>query len=103
MNRSDYLMAKRIAIAPEQVRSVAAQFKSKSQESEAMVQQLGSGVSGLQSQWEGMAAQRFMSDFEQWKVNMKRYAELLNSIGLDLERIANALEATDQQLAGGKS
>ena len=96
-------MAKRIAISPEQVRSVASQFKSKSQESEGMVQQLGSAVNGLQSQWEGMAAQRFMSDFEQWKVNMKKYAELLNSIGLDLDRIANTLEETDQRLAGGKS
>jgi WXG100 family type VII secretion target len=95
-------MAKRIAISPEQVRSVAAQFKSKSQESDAMVQQLGSAVDGLQSQWEGMAAQRFMGDFQQWRANMKNYAQLLNDIGLQLDRIANTLESTDQQLAGGR-
>lgn len=93
-------MAKRIAISPEQVRSVATQFKSKGQESEAMVQQLGSAVDGLQSQWEGMAAQRFMGDFQQWRTNMKNYSQLLNEIGMQLERIANTLETTDQNLAG---
>ena len=95
-------MAKRITISPEQVRSVGSQFKTKSQESEAMVQQLGSAVRGLEAQWEGMAAQRFKGDFEQWMVNMKQYSQLLNDIGLQLDKIANTLETTDQQLAGGR-
>ncbi len=92
-------MAKRITISPDQVRSVASQFKAKGNESDGMVQQLSSAVKSLEAQWEGMAAQKFKGDFEQWMVNMKKYAALLNDIGLHLDKIANTLETTDQQLA----
>lgn len=90
----------RIKISPEQVRSVAAQFRSKSSESGSMAQQLASAVDGMQAEWEGMAAQRFYTDFTQWKAQMQKYVELLNGIGTELDRIANTIEQTDQQLAG---
>ena len=93
-------MAQRIAISPEQVREVARQFKTKSQESLTMRSQLDSSVKGIQSQWEGAASQRFYTDFETWKQHMQNHVELLNSIGLELDRIANTIEQTDQQLAG---
>jgi WXG100 family type VII secretion target len=95
-------MAKRITISPDQVRSVASQFKAKGNESDGMVQQLSSAVRSLESQWEGMAAQKFKSEFETWAVDMKKYATLLNDIGLQLDKIANTLETTDQQLASGR-
>lgn len=91
----------RIKISPEQVRGVAGQFRSKSQESATMAQQLGSAVDGMQSEWEGMAAQRFYGDFTQWKQQMQKYVELLNGIATELDRIANTIEQTDQQLAQG--
>jgi len=93
-------MAQRIAISPEQARDVARQFKQKSQESLTMRNQLDSAVRGIQSQWEGAASQRFYTDFETWKQQMQNHVELLNTIGLELDRIANTLEQTDQQLAG---
>lgn len=92
----------RIAITPDQVRSAASQFKAKSQESLSMSQQLDSAVKNMQSQWEGMASQRFYTDFETWKQQMQKHVELLNSIGLELDRIANTIETTDQQLASGR-
>jgi len=89
----------RIKISPEQVRSVAGQFRSKSQESGAMVQQLSSAVKGLEADWEGMSAQRFYGDFQQWQQQMNKYVELLAGISGELERVANTIEQTDQQLA----
>ena len=95
-------MVSRITISPEQVRSVASQFKTKSQESISMSQQLDSSVKNIQSQWEGAASQRFYTDFETWKQQMQKHAELLNNIGLELDRVANTIEQTDQQLASGR-
>lgn len=89
-----------IRISPDQVRNVANQFKQKSTESTSMANQLQGSVNGLEAEWAGMAKQRFYSDFTEWKQQMQKYAELLNSIGTELERIANTLETTDQQLAG---
>ena len=90
----------RIKISPDQVRSVASQFKNKSQESASMAQTLTSAVKGLEAEWEGMSAQRFYGDFTQWQQSMNKYVELLNSIGNELERIATTIEQTDAQLAG---
>ena len=89
-----------IRISPDQVRNVASQFKQKSSESTTMANQLQSAVNGLEAEWEGMAKQRFYSDFTQWNQQMQKYAELLNSIGSELDRIATTIETTDQQLAG---
>jgi WXG100 family type VII secretion target len=93
-------MAERISIRPEQVRNVAGQFRSKSQESASMVQQLNGSVKGLEAEWVGMSAQRFYGDFTQWSQTMNKYVELLNSIAGELDRIANTIEQTDLQLAG---
>jgi len=90
----------RIKISPEQVRQVASQFRSKSQESGTMAQQLSSAVKGMEAEWEGMAAQRFYGDFTQWQQQMNKYVELLAGIGTELDRIANTIEQADQQLAG---
>ena len=90
----------RIAITPDQVRGVSNQFKQKSQESLNMASQLDSAVKNIQSQWEGMASQRFYTDFETWKQQMQKHAELLNNIGLELDRIANTMEEADRAAAG---
>ena len=90
----------RIRISPEQVKGVASQFRSKSQESGTMVQQLTSAVKGMEAEWEGMAAQRFYSDFTQWQQQMNKYVDMLNGIATQLDSIANTIEQTDQQLAG---
>ena len=92
----------RIKISPDQVRGVAGQFRNKSQESGSMAQQLTSAVKGMEAEWEGMAAQRFYGDFSQWQQQMNKYVELLNGIATELDRIANTIEQTDQQLAGGR-
>jgi len=93
-------MAGRIRISPDQVRGVASQFRGKSQESGTMAQQLTSAVNGMQAEWEGMAAQKFYSDFTQWQQQMTKYVDLLNGIASQLDSIANTIEQTDQQLAG---
>ncbi len=90
----------RIKISPEQVKSVASQFRSKSQESGTMAQQLTSAVKGMEAEWEGMAAQRFYSDFTQWQQQMNKYVDLLNGIATQLDSIADTLGGIDQQLAG---
>lgn len=89
-----------IRISPDQVRNVANQFRQKSNDSATMASQLQSAVNGMESQWEGMAKQRFYSDFAQWNQQMQKYAELLSNIGAELDKIATTIETTDQQLAG---
>jgi WXG100 family type VII secretion target len=84
----------RIDITPEQVRQVASQFKTESQQSQQMVSRLQQQINGLQ--WEGMTSQRFYADFQQWQATMHRFVELLQGIGMELDQIATRFETADR-------
>ncbi|MBM3710318.1 MAG: WXG100 family type VII secretion target [Actinobacteria bacterium] len=92
-------MTKRITITPDQLRGVASQFKQKSQETLLIKNQLDSSLKVLQNHWLGKTSQKFYEDFETWKQHMQNHIELLNSIGLELDRIASIIETADQKLS----
>ncbi|SDY40251.1 WXG100 family type VII secretion target [Thermoactinomyces sp. DSM 45892] len=88
-------MAGRIQITPEQIEGVSAVFKQKRGESDAMINLLNSKISSLQGQWEGQTQQKFISEFEQCKGNMKQFTTLLESISTSLDQIAKKFRETD--------
>jgi WXG100 family type VII secretion target len=94
-------MAGTIKITPEQARAVAAVFRAKSQETEAMRTELNTQVNSMQPDWEGMASMKFYQEFLSWDQTMLRFVGLLEQIAQELEKIALQLEQTDQQLSSG--
>lgn len=84
-----------IRISPEQVRAVARRFTSESDNCRNMLQRVNSQVNSFQ--WEGMAKQRFMGEYEQWAVKMRSYANQLDSIAQQLETVAVRFAQADQQ------
>jgi len=86
----------RIKVTPEQVHEVANQFKQASQQSQDMVSRLQATMSSLQPEWEGMTQQRFYAEYEQWKTSMGQFVQLLQSIGQQLDAIADRFAAADQ-------
>ena len=89
----------RIKVTPEQLRSIAGIFKAKSQESQAMCQELQNQASSLEAGWQGITQQRFYSEFVSWSQTMTRFVGLLQNIALELEKVAQQIEQTDQQLS----
>lgn len=87
----------RINITPEQVRQAAGQFQQAGQQSQEMVTHLTQTMNGMQPEWEGMTAQRFYSDFQQWQGSMRQFVELLESIGQQLNQIADRFAGVDGQ------
>jgi len=87
----------RILVTPEQVHDVANQFNAASQESEQMVQRLQSTMNGLAPNWDGMTAQRFYGDYENWRNSMTQFVQLLSQISQELHAIADRFAAADQQ------
>jgi WXG100 family type VII secretion target len=84
-----------IRVSPEQVRAVARRFRAESDNCRNMLQRVNSQVNGFQ--WEGLAKQRFMGDYEQWAVKMRSYANQLDSIAQQLETVAVRFAQADQQ------
>lgn len=89
-----------VKIDPGKVHEVAGLFRQKSSESSAMASQLNNTVNGMEPEWEGLAKERFYGDFTQWYQQMQKYAELLNSIGSELDQIATRIEEADRIAAG---
>ncbi|HEY3367379.1 MAG TPA: WXG100 family type VII secretion target [Symbiobacteriaceae bacterium] len=87
-------MAK-ILITPEEVRGVAAQFKSAGEESHAMVQKLAGTVNTMQQNWAGMTSQKFYADYEHWQQSMNQFVVVLNEINQQLMVIAERFERAD--------
>ncbi len=89
-------MAQRIKITPEQVRQVANQFKQASQQSQEIVNRLQATMNNLQPDWEGITQQRFYGEYEQWRTSMNQFIQLLQSIGQQLDAIAERFAAVDR-------
>jgi WXG100 family type VII secretion target len=90
-------MMARILVTPEDVYNVANQFNDASQESEQMVSRLEGTMNNLAPNWEGMTAQRFYSDYENWRNNMRQFVQLLAVVSQELHAIGDRFAAADQQ------
>lgn len=90
-----------IRVTPEELRSVAGQFKSSHDEAQSMIQRLASTVTNLDASWDGMASQRFYQNFELWQRKMGEFTGLLDEIGHALVEIAERFEQADMQTGAG--
>ena len=87
----------RITVTPEQVHNIASQFESASEQSQQMVSRLQTTMNNLEPEWEGVTAQRFYQEYQQWHQSMTQFVELLNQIGKELHAIAERFAAADSQ------
>ncbi|HYF94510.1 MAG TPA: WXG100 family type VII secretion target [Symbiobacteriaceae bacterium] len=85
----------RILVTPEEVRRIATQFKQKSDESQAMVNELTVVINNLDQNWEGLSNQKFMHEFTQWQSTMGQFVTLLDEINKQLQMVAQRFENAD--------
>lgn len=89
-------MSKRIRITPDQVRTVASQFKQASDQSQEMVNRLTGSLRSMESEWEGMTKERFYGGFQEWQSHMTRFVSLLAEINTAMNAIADRFQAADE-------
>lgn len=92
-------MADRIVFPTAEVRRVAGEFRNAGEGSQDIVNRIQNEVNNLQSQWEGMAQNRFYSDYQTWAQSMTQYIQLLQDIAAQLDATAQHFEDLDRQLA----
>lgn len=89
----------RIRVDPGEVRRTAQAFVKASQDSDTAVRNVTQAVQSLENQWEGATKGAFYSQYQEWSGNMKKYVELLQGIGNDLNQIAQTFEDADTEIA----
>ena len=95
-----YIMAGQIRMTPEQMRSRSGEVKAQGQAFEDVIGKMHNIITELQTEWEGQASQAFADQFYRLKPAFQEMRELVDSIGMQLEQTANAVEQMDAEIAG---
>lgn len=89
----------RIALTPEELRGVASNFATKSTEMTEMLTFLRQQVSTLDGTFEGDAKTAFTNTWDEIAKQLDNVPQLIDSIGNQLNAVANTMENTDNELA----
>lgn len=87
-----------IVVAPERLEGVASVFEQKKGETESMIQSLKSTMDGLDTEWDGVAQNKFYAEWNEMIPKMTQFTQLLEQIASELRRIAQVFRETDEHV-----
>ena len=87
----------KIVVSPERLESVARTFDGKKSETENVVSTLRSTMDGLDSEWDGVAQNKFYAEWNEMIPKMDQFTNLLGEIASELRRIAQVFREADER------
>jgi len=87
----------KIVVSPERLESVARTFDGKKSETENVVSTLRSTMDGLDSEWDGVAQNKFYAEWNEMIPKMNQFTDLLGEIASELRRIAQVFREADER------
>lgn len=87
-----------IQITPDSLRSNATSVMNYKNEHDQTMQKLGQLIRSLQETWKGEAQNAFYQKFESMQQTFTQFSEMLKGFADNMNKAAQQLEATDQQL-----
>lgn len=89
-----------MSVSPEQVRALAAQIRTGSQNIRSELDRLESEVGKLRASWSGEAQQSYDQAQAKWTRSVSEMQQLLTTISTKTEEIAGQYVSTDRSAAG---
>lgn len=90
------MAAGKIMMTPEEMHTYASRYKQSSSEITNLSNSLEATI---EQEWQGRGFDQFDAEFKQLKPKVDQFAQLLDEIGDKLNRSAQAMQDTDQQIA----
>lgn len=87
-----------IVVSPERLEAVARTFEDKKSETESMINALKSTMAALDSEWDGVAQNKFYTQWNEMIPKMVQFTNLLGEIASELRRIAQVFRETDERV-----
>ncbi len=87
-----------IVVSPERLESVARTFDEKKTETENLINTLRSTMDSLDSDWDGVAQNKFYAEWNAMLPKMNQFTDLLEEIASELRHIAQVFRETDEQV-----
>ena len=93
------MAAGKIMMTPEEMHTYASRYKQSSSEITNLSNSLNSLEATIEQEWQGRGFDQFDAEFKQLKPKVDQFAQLLDEIGDKLNKSAQAMQDTDQQIA----
>lgn len=88
-----------IRMTPESMRARATEYRVQSQNVEDVIVKMDTLLDNLMNEWEGAASQAYASKFAELRPSFVAAKDLIDDIATALTKTADAVEATDNQIA----
>lgn len=88
-----------IKLTPEELRTSATKYTQGSQQIDDVLSILTNEQQIIRENWEGSAFESFDNQFESLKPKIIEFSQLLVEINEQLDKVANIIEQTDQDIA----
>lgn len=93
------MAAGKIMMTPEEMNTYASRYKEGSSEITNLSNSLNSLEATIEQEWQGKGFDQFDAEFKQLKPKVDQFAQLLDEIADKLNKSAQAMQDTDQQIA----
>lgn len=94
-------MSNLIQVTPEQLRENGTSFMQYSEEVGSVVENTQSLTNQMAELWKGAASDEFIAQYNELKPKMDQFTQLLHDIGVQVQKVGDALENADQEVAKG--
>lgn len=89
-----------IRMTPDTMRTRAGEYRTESENVASVITKMDSLLDALLSEWEGAASEAYSVKFEELRPSFVAAKDLIDDIAVALDKTAEAVEATDSQIAG---
>ena len=92
-------MAGQIRMTPEQMNSRASEVRGQRDAFEEVINRMQAIINELLTEWEGAASASYSQQFEELKPSFNNMKQLLDDMGTQLDKTAEAVKALDEEIA----
>lgn len=89
----------RIKLTPDELRTSAVKYTDGAQQVTDVLNRLSQEQEIIRENWEGTAFQSFDNQFQELTPKIREFSELLEQINQQLNKVADVVEQTDQEIA----
>ena len=89
-----------IRITPETMRQRAASYHQQSETIQQVISTMDKLLRTLQDEWEGAASRAYVTEYNRLRPGFVQAPDMAQTISDNLNKIANATERQDQEIAG---
>ena len=84
-----------LRVTPEQLRGRASEYRTQGEQVQEVITKLDSLINTLESEWEGISASRYISQYSDLRPSFVSMQQLITELASALDQEANKFEAAD--------